>query len=503
MIRSYVRKRIARWLAGPQCWGRDYRTVSHCAFAEGIGVEPVSFPSPTAVVLFTNVPIAPTASAAGVRTEYLLNNLLKSSGIVSVHVVSSSPAAAIAPSFSPHTETDKPELAVPRIHFHVLPPNKSRETQDFLAKVSVPGQRLLVLFDRFYAEEMYSFHVHKHCAPHAILVLDLQDLHSLRRHRQEWIAQQDREQRQAGGQMGLSSLPWHVIPDGTNDCLLRELASIHRSDLTLVCSSAEMHLLSQQYKVPREKLCLAPLFGSLDHEQETTLPGFAERRDFVFVGGFRHDPNVDAFRQLRRLWPRIRQHLELSVGQAPPKLHVYGAYCRDHWRHELRSSGLSDLGFILHGHYPGAVRDVLIDKRVMLSPLRFGAGIKGKHVDAWKCGLPVVTTRSGSEGMVEDDKLETFGGIVASRDDEFIQAACTLYTDEQQWTLSMSHAHDVCARQCGWELMGRELSNVVRDYHIRRDRDYTRNLLWHQSVRSTEYFSKYIEGKEATMELKP
>jgi O-antigen biosynthesis protein len=135
----------------------------------------------------------------------------------------------------------------------------------------------------------------------------------------------------------------------------------------------------------------------------------------------------------------------------------------------------------------------------MLSPLRFGAGIKGKHVDAWKCGLPVVTTQIGSEGMVEDDEHRTFGGIVATSDDEFIRAACILYTDEQQWTLSMSHARDLCSRQCGWELVGRELFKVVRDCHARRNRDYTRNLLWHQSVRSTEYFSKYIECKEASL----
>jgi hypothetical protein len=273
MIRSFVRKRIAQWQVCPQIWGRGYRAASHSAFTEGINVEPVSFPSLTAVVLFTNVPIAPTASAAGVRTEYLLNNLLNSSGIIAVHVVSSSPAAAIAaPTFSRHIDTDKPELSLSKIHFHVIPPNKSRETQDFLTKVSTPDQRLLVLFDRFYAEEMYSFHVHQHCASDAILVLDLQDLHSLRRHRQEWIAQQDREGKQTGEQMGLSNLPLHIIPGAANEGLLRELASIRRSDLTLVCSSAEIDLLSQQYQVPPEKLCLAPLFGSLDKEQETKLP---------------------------------------------------------------------------------------------------------------------------------------------------------------------------------------------------------------------------------------
>lgn len=37
--------------------------------------------------------------------------------------------------------------------------------------------------------------------------------------------------------------------------------------------------------------------------------------------------------------------------------------------------------------------------RVLLAPLRYGAGLKGKIVDAWAHGLPVVTTPIGAEGM--------------------------------------------------------------------------------------------------------
>ena len=41
----------------------------------------------------------------------------------------------------------------------------------------------------------------------------------------------------------------------------------------------------------------------------------------------------------------------------------------------------------------------MLSYRVLLAPLRFGAGLKGKIVDAWAHGLPVVTTPIGAEGM--------------------------------------------------------------------------------------------------------
>ena len=60
-------------------------------------------------------------------------------------------------------------------------------------------------------------------------------------------------------------------------------------------------------------------------------------------------------------------------------MHVYGAYVpkRAMQLHKPKS-GLHVLGF-------AKSVDVLADYRVLLSPLRFGAGVKGKIVDAWWC----------------------------------------------------------------------------------------------------------------------
>ena len=57
-------------------------------------------------------------------------------------------------------------------------------------------------------------------------------------------------------------------------------------------------------------------------------------------------------------------------------------------------------GFHIKGHAPSL--NVMQTYRACLAPLRFGAGLKGKVVDAWQHGLPVCTTPVGAEGMVID-----------------------------------------------------------------------------------------------------
>ena len=57
-------------------------------------------------------------------------------------------------------------------------------------------------------------------------------------------------------------------------------------------------------------------------------------------------------------------------------------------------------GFHIKGHAPSL--DIMLKYRACLAPLRFGAGLKGKVVDAWQHGLPVCTTPVGAEGMMID-----------------------------------------------------------------------------------------------------
>jgi hypothetical protein len=78
------------------------------------------------------------------------------------------------------------------------------------------------------------------------------DFHSLR----EW---RGRILDDSGASLSSSMLSTS-IPDASDVSLQRELASIHRSDLTLVCSSVEIKMLRERYGIAADKLVYAPFF---------------------------------------------------------------------------------------------------------------------------------------------------------------------------------------------------------------------------------------------------
>ena len=115
---------------------------------------------------------------------------------------------------------------------------------------------------------------------------------------------------------------------------------------------------------------------------------FAKRRDLVFVGGFRHPPNVDAvqwfvdevFPLVRARLPDVRFH---CIGSDVPEA-VAALSRRD--------------GVLVHGHVPD-IAPYMDGARIGLAPLRYGAGVKGKVNLSMAHGQPVVATSCAVEGM--------------------------------------------------------------------------------------------------------
>ena len=200
------------------------------------------FPSDTRVLFVSNLHPEPHASAAGVRTLRLLEKLRECPGIESIHYATPS--------------TKPPTLgALDDVHWHGWTPNQSTQAQEFLTQTLPTAQHWLVIFDRFYTEEMYSHYIHEHW-PEAVCVLDMQDVHSLRTARRP---------PQNGGKDGIlvsnDSTDWDQLLLSRDESSMwwRELASIHRSDLTLVCSPVEMDILQSRGGLAATKLCWAPL----------------------------------------------------------------------------------------------------------------------------------------------------------------------------------------------------------------------------------------------------
>ena len=146
--------------------------------------------------------------------------------------------------------------------------------------------------------------------------------------------------------------------------------------------------------------------------------GYLDRRDFLFVGGFRHSPNVDAVLFLvNEVWPLIHRRIPSA------KLYVVGADAPPKIR-ELESASVHILGYV-----PDL--DPLLDQvRVSIAPLRFGAGMKGKISQAMAAGLPVVTTPIGAEGMplIEGEHV-----MIGQTAQGLADAAVRLYGGQELW----------------------------------------------------------------------
>lgn len=339
----------------------------------------------------------------------------------------------------------------------------------------------VVLFDRFVTEEQFGWRVEENC-PNAIRVLDTQDLHCLRRAREAAL--------EAGWTLDRIQSPSpeegaEMIDRFAREDLLRELSSIYRSDLTLVISSFEMRLLLQAYQVSRELL----LLQRLSYAKTEKSLGFEERRDFVTIGNFRHPPNADSLQWLaREIWPEIRKRLPKA------EMHVYGAYPS----REAMAMTNAEQGFHVKGTAENQY-ETLRKYRVLLAPLRYGAGIKGKIADAWSVGTPVVTTPIGAEGMV--DLTEDWPGEVALDPHHFVEAACTLYESRERWSERQTQGLAAVQRLYNPVSNGRILLEAIGRLRDERDERRRRNiigsLLKLNQHRSTKYFSRWIELKQS------
>ena len=209
----------------------------------------------------------------------------------------------------------------------------------------------IVLFDRFMTEEQFGWRVSEQC-PDALRILDTEDLHFLRKGRQKAF--------NSNQKMDATFL--------TNDTAKREIASIYRSDLSLVISETEMEILTDTFKIDPAILCYLPFMISSENcDPRTDCKPYSERRDFVSIGNFLHPPNLDVVRYLKKdIWPRIRKELPET------KLHIYGAYDTPN----IKEMHNEKEGFLVHGFVENAF-EVLNSARVLLAPLRFGAGLKG------------------------------------------------------------------------------------------------------------------------------
>lgn len=117
----------------------------------------------------------------------------------------------------------------------------------------------------------------------------------------------------------------------------------------------------------------------------------ALREGIVFVAGFAHPPNIDAAEWLvREVMPKVwSEHPDLRldlVGSSPTDAVM-----------ALRSERVGVTGFVSDEELTDRYRAA----RVVVAPMRFGGGVKGKVIEAMWHGVPCVTTTTGVQGMAD------------------------------------------------------------------------------------------------------
>jgi O-antigen biosynthesis protein len=352
----------------------------------------------------------------------------------------------------------------------------------------------VVVFDRFMLEEQFGWRVSE-VAPDALRILDTIDLHFLRRVRGDWLkaALAGKGEGAAIEDAEFTRISHSLDGIETTDCL-RELASLYRSDLSLILSRFEMRLLIDRFHV--DPTLLQFLGFSYPEPEPSKWPRIENTRNFVSIGNFRHLPNRDATYWLaRELWPKIREELSRK-GEAEVEFHLYGAYPP----REIMALDSPSTGFRVLGPAVESI-PTLRDYRVCLAPIRFGAGIKGKIADAWAAGVPVVTSPLGAEGM-ESEADGAFAGMVAESADDFVRKAASAYLDSERGevfrergvrALSSLYSEEK-NRQMFLGQIDSLLESPERLAEHRR-RNLVGRILNQESHGRTKYLSKWIEAK--------
>jgi hypothetical protein len=329
----------------------------------------------------------------------------------------------------------------------------------------------VVLFDRFMMEEQFGWRVIENC-PNALRVLDTEDLHCLRLARQKAFKE---------------NRPFSTSDLFVQDVAKREIASILRCDLSLMISEFEMEVLKTSFKIDEKLLYYLPfLLEPISSSTFEKLPSFEERKDFLFIGNFLHEPNWNAVQYLREtIWPLLRKQLPEA------DLNIYGAYPSQ----KVMQLHQPKDGFHIKGRAIDA-NEVVQNARIVLAPLRFGAGIKGKLIEAMQCGTPSVTTTIGAESMHGN---LPWNGFVTDDVHEFTKAAVQLYQDEKLWEGAQQNGIAIINQRYSKELFKdgfiSRILFLLTNLQQHRLNNFMGSLLQHHTLTSTKYMSRWIEAK--------
>jgi len=193
----------------------------------------------------------------------------------------------------------------------------------------------------------------------------------------------------------------------------KELSNCLLADRVITVTADDAHHLQEE--LPHLDYSVIP-----NIHQQHPLPetGFEQRDGLVFIGNYNHHPNDDAvYYFVEKVLPKVHARLPDVC------LYLIGSYMKDKMK-ALASDTIKVVGWV------DEVEPEFAKRRVFVSYLRYGAGMKGKLGQALSLGLPVVSSSIGAEGMgLVGEEM----ALIADNPDDFADAVCRLYSDSVLW----------------------------------------------------------------------
>jgi GT2 family glycosyltransferase/glycosyltransferase involved in cell wall biosynthesis len=265
-------------------------------------------------------------------------------------------------------------------------------------------------------------------APQSRVIFDTVDLHYLREDREAQLTLDPEVCRKARERQQLE----HEL--------------IEQADETWVVSPVEQRLLQEKW--PGKSIQLV--------SNIVDIPGsktpFAFRRDWLFIGGFQHRPNIDAVLFfMQEIYPFVSERLQDA------KFYIIG----DKVPPEI--AALATERIIVAG-LQRDVRTFFNSVRLSVAPLRFGAGIKGKINQSMAFGVPVVATSLAVEGMGLIDREDI---LVADDPEDFARALVELYESEELWNRLSENGIKKTRALYSTDTARKKLEFLFSDKHLR------------------------------------
>ena len=266
-------------------------------------------------------------------------------------------------------------------------------------------------------------------APQSRIVFDTVDLHFVRTDREAQITSDPETREKARQKEEL------------------EYSLIDQADETWVVSSAEQRLLREAR--PHKSVEIVSTIAEIPGSKTP----FALRRDWLFIGGFQHTPNVDAVLFfVQKIYPLVSEHLPDAkfyiIGEkAPPEI-----------------VALATERIIVAG-WQRDIRPFFDSAKLSVAPLRFGAGIKGKINQSMGFGVPVVATSLAVEGMPLINREDI---LVADEPEDFAHALIELYESEELWNRLSENGIRKTRALYSTEAAREKLKLLFSDEHLKR-----------------------------------